>query len=307
MRTCARPCVCVCVSVRFLELSSTFRRRGQRVVRLAGVRLGVQREHRRVEHRASDDDVRGMCVRMYVRTALCTCSYRYCRNREADIPLGTSIVEHITDAHAPHMQTCARPCVWVCVSVRSENFRALPVGVDGAWFGLQTFYSASAFNANIGAWNTAAVTTLQGVCAASGRRRGCARPLFDAAYIPIFIYIYIRVYVGRHAPLLLWYTSACMHTTTLLYAYMCVWTHRRVGIRTCVHATTRTHRGTRNRLPIGPSTHTMVGGVRGCLYARAHSWLCRCMRGGLCVCECYGYIQVSLYVSLCLVHVEIDT
>ena len=35
-------------------------------------------------------------------------------------------------------------------------------------FGAQAFASASAFNANIGAWNTAAVTTLSYVCAASG-------------------------------------------------------------------------------------------------------------------------------------------
>ena len=35
-------------------------------------------------------------------------------------------------------------------------------------FGAQAFYSASAFNANIGAWNTAAVTTLSYVWAAPG-------------------------------------------------------------------------------------------------------------------------------------------
>jgi hypothetical protein len=34
--------------------------------------------------------------------------------------------------------------------------------------GAQAFYSASAFNANIGAWNTARVTTLPTVCAAPG-------------------------------------------------------------------------------------------------------------------------------------------
>ncbi len=35
-------------------------------------------------------------------------------------------------------------------------------------FGAQAFYSASAFNANIGAWNTARVTTLYGVCVRFG-------------------------------------------------------------------------------------------------------------------------------------------
>jgi hypothetical protein len=33
------------------------------------------------------------------------------------------------------------------------------------WFGSQAFKSALAFNANIGAWNTAAVTDLSSVCA----------------------------------------------------------------------------------------------------------------------------------------------
>jgi hypothetical protein len=47
----------------------------------------------------------------------------------------------------------------------------------------QAFRSASAFNANIGAWNTARVTTLHLVCAASGPARSkadCARSVFDA-------------------------------------------------------------------------------------------------------------------------------
>ncbi len=33
-----------------------------------------------------------------------------------------------------------------------------------AWFGSQAFVQCSVFNANIGAWNTARVTTLYGVC-----------------------------------------------------------------------------------------------------------------------------------------------
>jgi surface protein len=44
-------------------------------------------------------------------------------------------------------------------------------------FGAQAFYSASAFNANIGAWNTASVTTLNYVCAAPGP---AARTMADA-------------------------------------------------------------------------------------------------------------------------------
>ncbi len=52
-------------------------------------------------------------------------------------------------------------------------------------FGAQAFHSASAFNANIGGWNTAAVTTLYQVCAAPGpAARTTAAALgrgFDAA------------------------------------------------------------------------------------------------------------------------------
>jgi len=48
---------------------------------------------------------------------------------------------------------------------------------------IQTFYQASAFNANIGAWNTARVTDSYSVCAAPGPARtaaDCARSVFDA-------------------------------------------------------------------------------------------------------------------------------
>jgi surface protein len=48
--------------------------------------------------------------------------------------------------------------------------RALSVGVDHGWLGSQAFQGASAFNANIGAWNTASVTTLFAVCAALSAR-----------------------------------------------------------------------------------------------------------------------------------------
>jgi hypothetical protein len=44
--------------------------------------------------------------------------------------------------------------------------RAPSAGVDRVRLGSQAFYWASAFNANIGAWNTARVTSLESVCAA---------------------------------------------------------------------------------------------------------------------------------------------
>jgi hypothetical protein len=36
---------------------------------------------------------------------------------------------------------------------------------ESAWLGSQAFFYASAFNANIGAWNTASMTTMSSVCA----------------------------------------------------------------------------------------------------------------------------------------------
>ncbi len=52
-----------------------------------------------------------------------------------------------------------------------------PSASTACGFGAQAFYGASAFNANIGAWNTAAVTTLNRVCAAPGP---AARTMADA-------------------------------------------------------------------------------------------------------------------------------
>ena len=44
--------------------------------------------------------------------------------------------------------------------------RARSAGVDRVRLGAQAFYKASAFNANIGAWNTASVSNMESVCAA---------------------------------------------------------------------------------------------------------------------------------------------
>jgi hypothetical protein len=52
------------------------------------------------------------------------------------------------------------------LKVATLHMRARSVGVDRGWLGSQAFTQASAFNANIGAWNIAAVTSLSMVCAA---------------------------------------------------------------------------------------------------------------------------------------------
>jgi hypothetical protein len=50
--------------------------------------------------------------------------------------------------------------------VGAETCEHFPPAVDRMWLGSQAFYSTKAFSANIGAWNTASVTSLQQVCAA---------------------------------------------------------------------------------------------------------------------------------------------
>jgi hypothetical protein len=58
-----------------------------------------------------------------------------------------------------------RVCDWAPTHAR-RHLRAPSAGVDRVRLGSQAFYWASAFNANIGAWNTARVTSLESVCAA---------------------------------------------------------------------------------------------------------------------------------------------
>jgi hypothetical protein len=58
-----------------------------------------------------------------------------------------------------------------CACVRARAYRSrepFPSARTACGFCAQALYSASAFNANIGAWNIARVTTLYQVCAASG-------------------------------------------------------------------------------------------------------------------------------------------
>ena len=76
------------------------------------------------------------------------------------------------------VSVCVRARVRVCLGapvsapkVRAEMSELFPIGVDRIRFGSQAFTSASAFNVDIGAWNTARVTTLYQVCAALGLRR----------------------------------------------------------------------------------------------------------------------------------------
>jgi hypothetical protein len=79
-------------------------------------------------------------------------------------------------ARRTHARTCrvrARARVSVCDWAPTHprrHMRARSVGVDRGWLGSQAFNSATAFSADIGAWSTAAVTTLSSVCAAFSAR-----------------------------------------------------------------------------------------------------------------------------------------
>ena len=87
--------------------------------------------------------------------------------------LGYTYVSTLLRRRCMHMQSRARADN---TAYPRRNVRALPVGIDRVWLGSQAFYSASAFNANIGAWNTVAVANMYQVC---------ARPLFDVAPVSV--------------------------------------------------------------------------------------------------------------------------
>jgi hypothetical protein len=73
-------------------------------------------------------------------------------------------------------------CAWARPHPR-RRVRALPAAAERRVLGSQVFQSVPAFNANIGAWNTARVTSLFRVCAAFGPARtaaDCARSVADA-------------------------------------------------------------------------------------------------------------------------------
>ena len=79
----------------------------------------------------------------------------------------------------------ARACAIARPRIHAEPCERLPAGVDRGWLGAQAFHRASAFNANIGAWNTASVSNMALVCAAfsarAARHRGRPRVRYSCA------------------------------------------------------------------------------------------------------------------------------
>jgi surface protein len=134
--------------------------------------------------------------RMYTQCMHVSVCMRVWLHRRADRRCGPA-----AHTRARAASVCARMCDWVRTYPR-RHMRAPSVGVDRGWFGSQAFYSASAFNANVGAWNTASVSDMSGVCAASPARRRAPRATlslhkaFDVAltYL-VFIYMVLCIYL----------------------------------------------------------------------------------------------------------------
>jgi hypothetical protein len=91
----------------------------------------------------------------------------YIHARLATRTSGSPMRAHRTHARPRAASVRARVCAcdWAPTHPR-QHVRAPSVGMDRGWLGAQTFQMASAFNANIGAWNTAALTVMSYVCAA---------------------------------------------------------------------------------------------------------------------------------------------
>ncbi len=165
LRMCLRVCMS-CVQVRISSWARTRPHRLRalraavdfRVRRLAGFLRGVclQREHRRVEHRSGVKHEQ--CMRRF-RPAHATP-----RKRSVGIAkcyIYVCVFMYVYMYTHTHTHTHTSQMTALCL-------RTLRAAVDLRVLGSQAFYRASAFNANIGAWNTAAVTGLTSVCAAFG-------------------------------------------------------------------------------------------------------------------------------------------
>jgi surface protein len=170
-----------------------------------------------------------------------------------------------TDAYGVRPSECmrARVCAWARPHPR-QRLPALHAAVDFRVVGSQAFASASVFNANIGAWNTARVTDLSSVCAAFRPARtaaDCARPVFDVAR-PLFAAA-LPMCVSERAC-----GCACS------YPYKGVW-RQIADIHTCAIHVKRTHAYRPFTQCRYTDIHIDVYIVRG----RA----CGCARVGVCV------------------------
>jgi hypothetical protein len=132
------------------------------------------------------------CAFLHTRTGIvsvCTMhAFNSIHARLATPMNGSPMRARRTDVFTCCVHAHARVCVcdWAPTHPR-RTVRSRSAGVDRGWLGLQAFYQARTFNANIGTWNTASVTSLYYVCAALSGPGGApplagrARRVVDAA------------------------------------------------------------------------------------------------------------------------------
>ncbi len=101
--------------------------------------------------------------------------------------------------------------------IRADTRKRIPSASTAC--GSQAFRGASAFNANIGAWNTARVTSLSYVCAAfsAGRRTtaaGRARRVVDAALAIVCAHACMGGHVCRYS---------CAYERGVIRLYACMY------------------------------------------------------------------------------------
>jgi hypothetical protein len=132
----------------------------------------------RVRSRAGADGarIRGICAcaARSLRKAIHRCTYTvYVYTMHACIYIHAHLA---TPTNGSPMRArrahVLRPCARMCACalwrprIRADTCERVPSASTAGGLGSQAFGGASAFNANIGAWNTARVTTLSEVCAA---------------------------------------------------------------------------------------------------------------------------------------------
>jgi hypothetical protein len=156
----------------------------------AGVlfRKGVQREHRSMEHCENDEAASRMRPLPSPKCAACV-PWRGMRRCVA------CMTSAAADRGCGHACFCRASLILPCFTHFSRVYLAYSVVrklSESGWFGAKAFYEATAFNANIGSWNTAAMTSMSYVCtvfchrlcvrrACLGVGCGAARPVCRSA------------------------------------------------------------------------------------------------------------------------------
>jgi hypothetical protein len=89
----------------------------------------------------------------------------------------------------PHAQEHAH--THTCTCIRYERIETIHRWPDVV--GSQAFNGASAFNANIGAWNTASVKSISSVCAVLAAASNTAKPCARSGYKCLYTHVAIEM------------------------------------------------------------------------------------------------------------------